>query len=147
MVIHPLGTAENSRGNLVKNNMNPIRMRQIVYFLIFLGTALHLKAEFWESSDPGSLFSIGVLLWSLVPYLVIFIFRKFTYGSLCAATLVLAFDLWMHLEAFVFPSSSTAALGLLFMPLWNLVIIIPVAYLVGSMLSKRLAKRTKEDKG
>jgi hypothetical protein len=126
------------------NNMKPARTRQAIYLLIFLGTGLHLKAELWGSSDPGSLFSIGVLVWSLVPYFVIFILRKFSYGSLCAATLVFAFDLWMHLEAFVFPSSSTSALGLLFMPLWNLVLVIPVAYLVGSMISKRLAKRTKE---
>lgn len=146
MVIHPSGMAENSWRNLEQNSMNPIRIRQVIYFLIFLGTALHLKAEFLESSDPGPLFSIGVLIWSLVPYFVIFIFRKFLYGPLCAAVLVFAFDLWMHLEAFVFPSSSTSALGLLFMPLWNLVLVIPVAYLVGLLISKKIAKRKKRIK-
>ncbi len=128
------------------DTMSAKRIRQIIYVLIFLGTAIHLKAAFWESSDLGSGFSIGVLLWSILPYFMIFIFRKFLYGSLCAAVLVFALDLWMHLEVFVFSSSSTAALVLLFMPLWNLVLVIPVAYLVGSMISKRLAKRTKEDK-
>lgn len=63
------------------------------------------------------------------------------YGSLCAAVLVFAIDVWMHLEIFVFPSSSTAALGLLFMPLWNLVLVIPVSYLVGSLISKKIAKQ------
>jgi hypothetical protein len=137
--------AESSCGNVGQYSakMKPTRIRQIIYLLIFLGTALHLKAEFWGSSDPGSRFSIGVLIWSLIPYLVIFIFRNFLYGSLCAVTLVFAFDLWMHLEAFVFPSSSTSALGLLFMPLWNLILVIPLSYFIGSTISKRIAKRTK----
>jgi hypothetical protein len=111
-----------------------------------LGAALHLEEQLWES-DPRWKFSVGEYAWSLVPYSVIFICRKFIYGSLCAAVLVFALDVWMHLEIFIFPSSSTAALGLLFMPLWNLVLVIPVAYLVGSMISKKLAKRTKEDRG
>lgn len=128
----------NFGANSTSDNMSDIRIRQIIYVLLFLGTALHLKAEFWESSDPGSSFSIGVLIWSLVPYLGIFIFRKFLYGSLCAVILVFAFDLWMHLEAFVFPSSSTSALGLLFMPLWNLILVIPLSYFIGSKISKRI---------
>ncbi len=35
-------------------------------------------------------------------------------------------DLYMHYAAFLRPRSSTAALGLLLMPLWNLVLIGPI---------------------
>lgn len=125
--------------------MSLIRIRQIIYVLILFGTVLHLRAAFWGSLNPGSLFSIGVLIWNLVPYLIIFIFRKFLYGALCAATFVFIFDLWMHLEIFIFSSSSTSALGLLFMPLWNLVLIIPLAYLAGSKISKRFGEQHKDE--
>ena len=40
-------------------------------------------------------------------------------------------------SAFIHPTSSTAALGLLFMPLWNLLFFAPVGALLGWLISKR----------
>jgi len=121
--------------------MKQNRLLQIVYALCFGGLILHLRTAFWESSDPGSKYSVGLLIWSMLPYLIIIGVRKITHGALCAAVVVFLLDLSIHLEAFVWPSSSTAALGLLFMPLWNLILIIPLSFLAVYMIEKRIKKR------
>lgn len=119
-------------------------IQKATYVLIFGGLILHLKTAFWKSSDPFSSFSIGLLGWSLFPYVAIIIAsRKASYGGLCAAIVVFLFDLFMHLEVFVWPSSSTATLGVLFMPLWNLVLFIPLSFLAGYFIEKRLKKKNE----
>jgi hypothetical protein len=122
--------------------MKITRIQKIVHVLVLCGLILHLKTAFWKSSDPWSGFSIGLLIWSLFPYLAIVIAsRKASYGALCAVIVVFLFDLFMHLKVFVWPSSSTASLGLLFMPLWNMVLFIPLSFLAGYFIEKRLKKK------
>lgn len=128
------------------NGRNRSRVRIIIYILISAGGILHTKTAFIESSEVD-LTSIYLLIWSVVPYVLIFIFRKPLYGSLCAAIIVFAFDLWVHLEVFVFPKSSTAAIDLLIVPLWNLILIIPLSYFIGSLIGKRIEKKPKGDIG
>ena len=123
--------------------MNSDRKRQIVYSLCLGGLILHLKTEFWESAEPFDIFSLKLLLLSLAPYVIIILFRKASYGALCAAIVVFLFDLFMHLEVFVWPSSSTAALGLLFMPIWNLFFFVPLSFLAGYFIGERIKKKNK----
>lgn len=52
----------------------------------------------------------------------------------------LAADVFMHYSVFVAPKGSTAALGLLFMPLWNLLLIGPAGALL-CWLAYRVAGR------
>lgn len=113
-----------------------------VHVLVLCGVVLHLKTAFWESADPGSGFTIGLLLWSLLPYLVVELAgRKSSWGALCAAVVVFLSDLYVHLGVFVWPGSSTAPLGLVAMPLWNLVLLVPVPLLVGYVIEKRNRKK------
>lgn len=121
--------------------MNGDRKRQIVYALCLGGLMLHLKTAFWESSEPFESFSLKLLIGSLIPYVVIILFRKASFGALFAATAVFLFDLSMHLEAFVWPSSSTAAIGLLFMPLCNILFIVPLSFLAGYFFEERIRKK------
>jgi hypothetical protein len=123
------------------NKMNRDRKRYIVYALCLGGLILHLKTAFWESAEPFDSFSLKLLLGSLIPYVCIIIFRKASYGALCATIVVFLFDLFMHLEAFVWPSSSTAALGLLFMPIWNTVFFVPLSFLAGYFIQERINKK------
>ena len=110
--------------------------------LIIGGIILHLYTVFWKSADPFSSFSIGLLVWSLLPYAaIVFVSGKTSYGALCAVIIVFLFDLFMYMEVFVWPSSSTAALGLLFMPLWNLALFVPLSFLLGYFMEKRLKKK------
>ncbi len=115
------------------------RIRQIIYVLILCGLILHLKTAFWECTDPGGRLSIRVLILSMIPYIIIFAFRKASYGALCAATIVFLFDLRIHLQIFVWSSgSATAAIGLGFWPILNIVLVIPLSFLVGYFIKKFL---------
>ena len=49
----------------------------------------------------------------------------------------LAGDMFMHYSAFINPKGSTAALGLLSMPLWNLALLGPMGTLVPWAFSRR----------
>ena len=122
--------------------MNRNFIQNIIYTLCIGGLILHLKTAFLESSEPTSSFSFILLGWSLIPYLLIIVLRKASYGALCASVSVFLFDLFIHLEVFVWPGSSTAALGLLFAPLWNLVISLPLSFLAGHFIEKKLKMKT-----
>ncbi len=97
---------------------------------------LHLKTALIESSGPVDSFTLGLFSISIFPYLMILFLRKKYYGSLCAAIGVFVIDLFFHLDAFVFPSSSTAALGLLFIPFFNTLVVIPLSFLFSYFVKK-----------
>jgi hypothetical protein len=126
------------------NNKGQKRIVYVIYSVFFGALALHLKTAFIDSSDPLSIFSIVLLVWSLTPYILIMIIilqKKWLYETLCAVIAVFSFDLWMHLEVFMFPKSSTAAIGLLFMPLLNLIFVIPISLLIVFIIRKKSLKK------
>jgi len=45
-------------------------------------------------------------------------------------------DILIHVEVFISPPGSTAAVGLVFMPLWNSVLVIPIGCSVGWVIEK-----------
>ncbi len=115
------------------------RIRRIIYVLILCGLILHLKTAFWECADPGCRLSIKLLILSMIPYIIILVFIKASYGALCAAIMVFLFDVRMHLQIFVWSSgSATAAIGLEFWPIVNIVLVIPLSFLVGHFIKKFL---------
>jgi hypothetical protein len=128
--------------------MTKHKLQKIIFILLLAGFVIHFKEVFWEISESAKPTITSLLLelaWGTLPYLVIFALRNKTfYGALFAATVVFCFDLMMHLEVFYFPSSSTAALGLLFMPFWNLVLFTPLSFLAGNFIETRLKKKNKD---
>ncbi len=98
------------------------------------GVALHLyTAVFKASADAGaSTFLVGLWLFSCAPYGIaaVLVRRRRPVWALGAAAASLAADVFMHYSVFIAPKGSTAALGLLFMPLWNLLVIGPAGALV-----------------
>lgn len=101
------------------------------------GAALHLytvvfKAAGGEEGAGASAFLIGLWVFSCAPYAIsAWLARgRWAAWALGAAAACLVADLYMHYSVFVAPAGSTAALGLLFMPLWNLVIIGPAGALL-----------------
>jgi hypothetical protein len=106
---------------------------------IMLAIGLHLY-EHLALSDNG--FSPGFLLWSLLPYgvCVAGLAAGLHPASLAfAASVALAFDLLAHYGVFIHPTSSTAPLILLFMPIYNAVLWVPAAMLVAHLVRRRLA--------
>ncbi|MDP3227225.1 MAG: hypothetical protein Q8N13_04520 [Acidovorax sp.] len=93
------------------------------------GVALHLYTAFFkaEGGTGAAAFLIGLFLWSCTPYAIaaVLAWSRWAAWGLGAAAACLAADVFVHYTVFVAPKGSTAALGLLFMPLWNLVAIGP----------------------
>lgn len=98
------------------------------------GVVLHLYTALFkaEGGMGASAFLVGLFLWSCAPYAIAALLargRRVWWG-LGAAAACLAADVFMHYSVFVAPKGSTAALGLLFMPLWNLLVVGPAGALL-----------------
>jgi hypothetical protein len=57
--------------------------------------------------------------------------------ALAGALIALLFDLLAHYQVFVHPTSSTAALALVFTPLWNTLIFSPIAMVLAWLVLRR----------
>lgn len=105
--------------------------------VLLLATALH-GHENWPRE--GALWVWGWFLWSLLPYAVFSLVVRARGNALlgvAAVSTALAVDVWTHYTVFVAPSGSTAALALIFMPLWSTLVFGPLAMLVVWLISKR----------
>ena len=81
------------------------------------------------------------LKWAIVPYLVAAALALISRNALIgivAVALVLLVDAWTYYEVFFHPKGSTAALALLWMPIWNPVLVVPIGAFVGWIWSGML---------
>ncbi|MCX5885673.1 MAG: hypothetical protein NT096_07170 [Proteobacteria bacterium] len=89
-----------------------------------------------NSGDP----SFGFLVWSMVPYFLCLTLSAFAgtrAPAIAGAAMALVFDLWGHYSVFINPKSSTAALVLLFIPLWSTIIVVPVVTFIAWSITRR----------
>ena len=125
-------------------------VRRITFALCCAGALLHLYTAAFDADGKLSAFLIGLVVWSCLPYAVSASFactkpKRLQVLGLGAAAASLAGDGFMH-YAVVTSSSSTAALGLLFMPLWNLVALGPAGALSAWIIAKvRARSRTDRE--
>lgn len=116
----------------------------ILLLLVALGISLHSYTVLFRAEGAMSEFLLGLLLWSSMPYLVLLILMRWKkqIRILCAALAVVLIDIGVHVRVFVFPQSSTDALALLWMPLWNLLFSIPAGIVIGVVI-EGFAKKWK----
>lgn len=99
--------------------------------------ALHVYEHAYKSAgDP----SFGFLLWAMVPYVLglsLSAFVRIRAPVIAGAAGALAFDLWGHYSVFINPEGSTAALVLLFIPLWSTLIVVPLATFIAWFISQK----------
>jgi hypothetical protein len=79
----------------------------------------------------------------MVPYcLSLFLssFRTLRTPAIAGATLALVFDLAGHYSVFVNPQGSTAALALLFIPLWSTIIVVPAATFIAWFVARMVRR-------
>ena len=109
-------------------SMKPIE--RVATSLIAFGLVLHT----YEHAVEAERFSVGFWLWSLSPYVVATIilvrFRN-AHAATGALAIPVLLDLMTFFSIFVAPQSSTAGLGMLFTPLWNLLLFVPLGAAVG----------------
>lgn len=97
-----------------------------------LGVALHAWISFAKASEVA-LFTLGLFFVGSVPYGVGALWLR--YGGrpsipVAGMLAALGVDFLVYHSVFIAPSSSTAALGLVVAPFWNLFVVMPVACLV-----------------
>ena len=111
---------------------NPLKTTAMA--LCGAGLVLHLYTALFkaEGGMGAAAFLIGLFLWSCAPYAIAALLargRRVLWGLGAAAACLVA-DGFMHYTVFVAPKGSKAALGLLFMPLWNLLVVGPAGALL-----------------
>lgn len=97
-----------------------------VYGVLLVAVALHL----YENVAKASGFSYGWFLWALSPYVLVLALScvpDIKIAALAGGVLALLVDGWTHYEVFVEPKGSTAALALIWMPIWNTLLFVPIA--------------------
>jgi len=111
----------------------------IFWVAVLVATAPHLYAVLQGSSSADSEFGLWMLGWSLGPIVVAVILalvnvRAAAWGWLVAVTFS---GYAVFASVFVWPQSSTAALALIWAPLWNLIVLGPIGAVVGTLLALR----------
>ena len=125
-------------------------MRKAGFIIFSIAVCLHLLILF--SGQGGiSAFGLGLFVWALLPYipcLLILINKKPPIISICGALPPLVLDFMAYRSVFISPQSSTAALILLWMPLWNMIGFMPAGVIVGIIIyvvTKRVLKKKQKD--
>lgn len=98
--------------------------------LIAFGFVFHTYVHAIEAQT----FSVAFWLWSLSPYIVatiILVRFRHAYAATGALVIPILLDFMTFHSIFISPQSSTAALGMLFTPLWNLLLFVPMGAAVG----------------
>jgi hypothetical protein len=118
--------------------MNPVLVTRVV---CILGVLLHVY-QFSLASGADAYFLRGVLLLlSCVPYAIAWVLAasaSWRWSGLGVAVLCLLADGMMHYAVFIAPQSSTAGLGLVALPLWNLLATAPVGAALGWLANRWL---------
>ena len=97
-----------------------------VYGLLVLAIVFHV---FQNTRMMSADFSYSWFLWALLPYglvLVLSCFEGTRHSVIAGGALALAADAWNYYEV-ARSTSSTAALNFIWIPIWNTIIVVPVA--------------------
>jgi hypothetical protein len=119
-------------------------MRLTLILTIAAACLLHAYTYAFKAEGGWSMFTVGLFAFSLTPYAVSATLARFWRAMSCAlgfAAGALAGDIFMHYAVFIAPKGSTAALGLLFMPVWNLLLLGPIGAFIGWACMRAFIKR------
>lgn len=114
--------------------------RRIAWILIAIGVVLHVCIDVFLSDRPASVFgALGVILWPSLPYALCAVALRFwgVAAAIGGSVVALGFDAASVYAVFIHPTSSTAPLLLLFVPLYSLVIFTPLGISAGRLTNRR----------
>ena len=123
--------------------MTTDRWRHLACAVCAAGVALHAVTAFVMSAGPVGTFTFQLFAFSCLPYLAMFVLAtslKRPIPGAAGASAALIADAAMFWSVFIQPKGSTAALGLLFMPVWNLLLIAPAAAAVAFVVTRGLKR-------
>lgn len=111
--------------------------RRTIFALVVFGLVLHSHAA-WELAERSN---AALWAWSLAPYALgaLLAVRYRTWAIVGALLLPALADASMHYSVFLSGDGEAAAIGLIAMPLWNLVLLMPTGAVIGWSLSRAIA--------
>jgi|MTBAKMStandDraft_1061839.scaffolds.fasta_scaffold24683_1 hypothetical protein len=106
-----------------------------VILILTLGFLLSSSAVVYPIWRGRSLSSFLVLsmAWTFFPYFILALvyWKKSDFiSTLVSGTVMLGFDVYIHWRVLIKPTSSTSAVSLVFSPLWLLLIVFPLSYII-----------------
>jgi len=107
-----------------------------IYGLLTLAIAFHV---FQNLTMMSAHFAYGWFLWALLPYglvLVLSCFEGTRLSVIAGAALALAADAWNYYEV-ARSTSSTAAINFIWIPIWNTIIVVPMATFLAWLFLRR----------
>jgi hypothetical protein len=114
--------------------------------IALLGVALHGYISLFKAAEGPNAFTLGLLAFSTIPYAVCLAVTLLGKGrpllGLFGAAAALIISASTYHSVFVSPTSSTAAIGLLFVPLVNILIAVLIGMLIGLGVGWCLARVT-----
>ena len=116
--------------------MNFTRTYKLALIVTAVAAGLHVYENLAKSAEP----SVGWFLWAMLPYAVcVAVWARSAVGvpALAGVAIAFAFDLVAHYDVFVKPTRSTAALAMIFVPLWSALLFCPAAMFVGWLAVRR----------
>lgn len=115
------------------------RVRSVATVLALSGLLLHAIGAIVDWGQQPRGLSLALMVWSWLPYLTGLLLR-FAIRNAVIPTVGLAgpliLDFLNYYSVYVASASSTAALGLLWAPFWNMVVVGPIGLLIGWGVSK-----------
>ena len=109
--------------------MNTTLTYRLALGVTALAVGLHGYENFVKAAEP----SLAWFLWAMLPYVIcLAVWMRSSIGgtALAGVLAALAFDLVAHYDVFVHPTRSTAALAMIFVPLWSTLLFCPVAMFI-----------------
>ena len=110
--------------------------RAIALALMLFGLVLHTFTSTVKSTE----FTVWFWLLSLSPYIVaacLYFLVHRPHAAAGALVLPAILDAGAYYSAFINPQSSTASLGLLFIPIWNVLLFAPLGAVIGWLIGRR----------
>lgn len=106
-----------------------------VILILILGFLLSSSVVVYPISRGRSLSSFLVLwmAWTFFPYFILALvyWKKSDFiSTLVSGAVMLGFDVYIHWRVFIQPTSSTSTVSLVFSPLWLLLIVFPLSYVI-----------------
>lgn len=110
----------------------------LIGVLLRIGIALALLVMNPDEPDLGALlFWAGLTAVSCVPFAVTYLLTQSNpVRGVVAASAALAGEIFAVITGVILPTGSTSSLILLFMPFWNLLLLIPLAYFLTTIVQR-----------
>mgnify|MGYP001592196003 FL=1 len=111
------------------------------YFVVLAGVVLAIVTEF-KSGSP----SLWYVLWAALPYGIYALaaMKAGTGATVGGGLLILGIDMLIRVQVAFSPGSSTDSIALLIMPFWQIVVIMPMGFLLGWLVEKMINRFTNQ---